>query len=238
MSIRLSFFRRLLKPKYWRVAYYDWKFREFKHPKYFKWGFADKAMNRIAVVNSLVAKRGGIDCRYLEIGCQDNRLFQSVFASKKTGVDPERGGTIRALSDDFFAENEKIQFDVIFIDGLHEYPQVRRDLINSLTRIPVGGFIGLHDLLPASWKAQHIPRIANGWNGDCWKISLELMQSKGIEFLIVDVDEGVGVVRKSSVDWEVPDLSSELQFEKFARFVDEVNNLPIVTFDQFCKRMI
>ena len=49
----------------------------------------------------------------------------------KIGVDPERGGNVRKTSDNFFKNNKK-EFDVIFIDGLHIYEQCRKDVINSL----------------------------------------------------------------------------------------------------------
>ena len=68
---------------------------------------------------------------YLEIGCQENNLFHSVTAVHKTGVDPERGGTHRMTSDQFFAQNNK-KFDFIFIDGMHTYEQVHVDIKNSI----------------------------------------------------------------------------------------------------------
>ena len=60
------------------------------------------------------------NCRYLEIGCDDNICFNSIPVIDKIGVDPDRGGNIKDTSDNFFKNNKKF-FDVIFIDGLHIY---------------------------------------------------------------------------------------------------------------------
>jgi hypothetical protein len=78
------------------------KFKKHSHPKIYDWKWDSKGYNRIALVNYLVAKCGGYDCRYLEIGCASNDLFDSVYAHKKTGIDPTSGGTHRMTSDDFF----------------------------------------------------------------------------------------------------------------------------------------
>ena len=133
-------------------------------------------------------------------------------------------------SDEFFSQNLTDLFDVIFIDGLHEYQQVRKDVTNALERVPVGGLIGLHDLLPGSWESQHVPRIASKWNGDVWKISLELTKASGIEFAIVAVDEGIGVIRKVSNVVRVPDL--QLESENFDSFVNNKPLLPIIEFEE------
>ena len=46
-----------------------------------------------------------------------------------------------------FLKNTK-KFDVIFIDGLHEYYQIRKDVINSLKYLDKNGYIVIHDLFP------------------------------------------------------------------------------------------
>ena len=43
-------------------------------------------------------------------------------------------------SDEFF-KNNKDQFDLIFIDGLHHYNQVKKDIINSVEVLKDGGII-------------------------------------------------------------------------------------------------
>ena len=85
--------------------------------------------NRSAFINKALHKfHNG---KYLEIGCNNNKCFNSIFAKFKVGVDPNLGGTIRDTSDNFF-NNNTMFFDVIFIDGLHTFEQCRKDIINSL----------------------------------------------------------------------------------------------------------
>jgi hypothetical protein len=213
-----------------------WKFGEAKfsshaHPKKFDWKWREKGFNRIALVNYIVSKTGGLKSNYLEIGCDSNVLFDAVASLKKTGVDPISGGTHRMTSDDFFKENTE-KFDAIFIDGLHEYSQVRRDALNALNAINEGGWIAFHDFLPSTWKEHHVPRISKVWTGDCWKLAVELSRATDIEFRIVKIDRGVGLMRKISQNYEVPDLSEELTNAEFERFVKEVDSLPICDFEE------
>jgi len=47
-------------------------------------------------------------------------------------------------SDTFFLKNKRT-FDIIFIDGLHIYDQVKRDVLNSIKVLNKDGFILLYD---------------------------------------------------------------------------------------------
>ena len=209
----------------------DFRYRRFSHPHVFDWGWGGVRYNRISLVNFLISKTGGwTSSRYLEIGCNKNRLFDAVAVDHKVGVDPVRGGTKRVTSDEFFAENTE-EFDVIFIDGLHEYWQLRTDTLNALQCLAPSGWIVFHDLLPSSWISQHVPRIAGKWNGDCWKVAVELASAEGLEFHIVKIDEGVGILRKVSNQYSIPDESSKLSQAGFAEFVNVVEKLPIVDLD-------
>ena len=67
---------------------------------------------------------------YLEIGCDRDQLFSKVKIQNKIGVDPFSGGTVRKTSDKFFLENNE-KFDIVFIDGLHIYSQVKKDILSQ-----------------------------------------------------------------------------------------------------------
>lgn len=207
------------------------KYKKHAHPKVYDWQWEVKGYNRIALVNFLVKNSGGHECNYLEIGCASNELFDSVFSLRKIGIDPNSGGTHRMTSDNFFEQNPKQCFDVVFIDGLHEYQQVRRDAINSLNFLNDGGWIAFHDFLPSTWKEHHVPRIQSEWTGDCWKLAIELSKADGLDFWIINIDHGVGLLRKSGIEYSLPNLSSELLDAQFDKFVEELPNLPIIDFD-------
>ncbi len=192
------------------------------------WDWANTNFNRFAVVNILLSKFQNPS--YLEIGCAADDLFNSVPVpvEKKVGVDPFSGGTVRNTSDDFFQVNE-MQFDVVFIDGLHTYEQVRRDVINSIISLNAGGWIAIHDMLPRNWIEQHNPCISQGaWTGDVWKVAFELIQTEGIEFKILKIDCGVGVIKVNKQRAELKDFRGELLDKEFAYYYDNLNKLPII----------
>ncbi|MDV4144122.1 class I SAM-dependent methyltransferase [Shimia sp. FJ5] len=205
------------------------KYRVHAHPKTYDWKWEEKGFNRIALVNHLLSATQGAQSAYLEIGCASNSLFNSVACLDKTGVDPASGGTHRMTSDAFFAANTR-RFDVIFIDGLHEYAQVRRDALNALAVLKDGGWIAFHDFLPADWQQHHVPRLSPAWTGDCWKLAVELREATGLAFRIVEIDHGVGLIQKTSDTLHIPDLSESLAPAQFDRFVAELDSLPLCSF--------
>jgi len=132
---------------------------------------------------------------YLEIGTFKNDLFNHVKCNVKVGVDPVSGGNIRKTSDAFFSENNQ-KFDLIFIDGLHHYEQVKRDIFNSLKFLNSKGIILLHDCLPRNYYYQAVPRSQINWNGDTWKAFLEIRNQTMYDTYCCNADEGIGVILK------------------------------------------
>lgn len=132
---------------------------------------------------------------YLEIGTFKNDLFNHVKCNIKVGVDPVSGGNIRETSDAFFSENNQ-KFDLIFIDGLHHYEQVKKDIFNSLKFLNNKGIILLHDCLPRNYYYQAVPRSQINWNGDTWKAFLEIRNQTIYDTYCCNADEGIGVILK------------------------------------------
>ena len=92
-------------------------------------------------------------------------------------------------SDDFFIKNEE-KFDFIFIDGLHHYKQVKKDINNSLNILNEGGTILMHDCLPRNYYYQAVPRSQLNWNGDTWKAFLEIRSDEKFDTYCINADEG------------------------------------------------
>ena len=57
---------------------------------------------------------------------------------------------IQKTSDDALGKLTGRTFDFIYIDGIHQYENVKRDIINYLPMVKKGGVIGGHDYGP-SW---------------------------------------------------------------------------------------
>ena len=152
--------------------------------------FSDKPSRQFIVQDIINTKKYR---SYLEIGTFHNDLFDNIKCDKKVGVDPVSGGTIRKTSDDFFISNNE-KFDCIFIDGLHYYSQVKKDIDNSLKVLNPNGIILLHDCLPNNHFEQAIPRCQATWNGDVWKAIVECRTNKDIDTYTCYADFGIGVI--------------------------------------------
>jgi len=108
-----------------RILYYLYGEKFFKRLNY-NW---KNYPTRFEIIQKIINKKKFQN--YLEIGCYDNTNFSRINIRNKIGIDPISGGTHRMNSDEFFSSNNK-KFDCIFIDGLHIYKQVRKDILNSL----------------------------------------------------------------------------------------------------------
>jgi hypothetical protein len=156
----------------------------------FEW---DKNFNRIQIIQKIIDTNKFNS--YLEIGCYNDDCFSKINASKKVGVDPFLGGNVRMTSDDFFNINKE-KFDCIFIDGLHIYEQVKKDIINSLKFLNDNGVILVHDCLPESIYEQAVPRSKRRFKGDSWKAIVEMRTRKEIDTYTCIADEGLGIILK------------------------------------------
>lgn len=149
------------------------------------------------MLNRIITAKGYTS--YLEIGLGSGRSFDAVKAVKKIGIDPvlpatKTGQTYRVTSDEFFQRNQ-ITFDCIFIDGLHHYRQVVRDIEHALDSLSPHGLIMVHDCNPPSKAAQQVPR--NGerlWTGDVWRAWVKFRRNPKIHQVCVAEDYGCGMI--------------------------------------------
>ena len=139
---------------------------------------------------------------YLEIGIQAGETFNKVDASVKVGVDPDSEyATHKIPSDVFFSANTS-KFDIIFIDGLHTYDQVYRDIRNSIGVLTQDGTIVIHDCSPPNGHvAGDVRPAASGtWCGTVWKAIIRLRMERLGRFLTVDTDYGCGILTPRASD--------------------------------------
>lgn len=135
---------------------------------------------------------------YLEIGVAKGVTFNSLTLPEKTAVDPrfafdiapyeKPGVSFEQLpSDDFFSRLPRSQkFDIIFIDGLHEFEQTYRDFCNALSHASDSTVIIIDDTKPSDvfsaipeFRASISARKAAGlpgapWHGDVFKVVFAL----------------------------------------------------------------
>ena len=191
-----------------------------------------KDYSRLDMINYFIKKNDYKS--YLEIGCDKNQIFSQITLNKKIGVDPYSGGNVRKTSDDFFKENAE-KFDLIFIDGLHVYDQVKRDIVNSINFLNKEGVILVHDCLPDTIGKQAVPRYKMQWNGDVWKAIVDLRQRDDLEIHTCFVDQGISIIKKEN-NSSILKINKKTQDLKFSDFYHNHNEyLRIINLDEFKK---
>lgn len=158
-------------------------------------------MTRTEIINALISKYNYKE--YLEIGvntpAQPGYNWVGINAPSKTGVDPNVDTTYKMGSDEFFRDYQSISYDIIFIDGLHIFEQVYRDITNSLNCLSSNGTIVVHDCNPITEITQRRERASDAWHGDVWKAIVKLrMENVDLTMHTVDTDEGCAIIRKGS----------------------------------------
>ena len=182
---KLNKFSKIFYKLYYNIFVESFKEKlHFNFPSnYFRWD----------LIEYLIGKYKYTD--YLEIGCDQDELFSKIKIKNKVGVDPKSGGNVRKTSDEFFKDNKK-KFDIIFIDGLHTFKQVKNDILNSINCLKEGGIILVHDCMPDSLSKQAVPRYRMIWNGDVWKAIVDLRQREDLEIFTCEMDQGIGIIKK------------------------------------------
>jgi len=75
-------------------------------------------------------------------------------------------------------------------------------------------------MIPRSWSEENVPRVQKIWSGDVWKVALELIKTKGIDFFIIEADHGVGVIKKKERDIIYHDDYNNIKNLKFKDFLN------------------
>ena len=197
-----------------RFFYYFYGEKFFKRLNY-DWS---KKPSRIEIIQNIINREKYKS--YLEIGCDNDENFSQVLIQNKIGIDPLKGGTLRMTSDEFFKNNKK-NFDIIFLDGLHTYEQTIKDIDNSLNFLNEKGVILIHDCLPKKIWNQIVPRVYGHWNGDVWKAIVQSRTYEYADTYTCIADHGLGIIfKRKNKD---PLKMKEKNFKNL-RFSDYYNN--------------
>lgn len=143
---------------------------------------------------------------YLEIGVcgyknktHSGETWHNIRVSHKDGVDP-RGepANYHMTSDEFFASiDASLRWDIIFIDGNHQYKYVKRDLANSLNHLNEQGLIALHDVYPHPYHLRQGLPFANIFS-HVWCAIADLSLTRddlSFHLLEVPIERGIGIIR-------------------------------------------
>lgn len=149
---------------------------------------------------------------YLEIGIYTGECIHNIRDIVKKCVavdvsdnmsDKEKIEFNLMSSDEFFDQNSDL-FDIIFIDGDHNYEQVEKDFENSLKILNTFGIIILHDTDPIDYGMTHIKYCS-----DSYKI-VNYIEKNHLELNIITLpihETGLSLVmrkkdKRSDDQWE------------------------------------
>ena len=188
---------------------------------------------RTDVINGLISHFGYE--RYLEIGVGEGENFQYVIAAVRHGVDPECPATFRMSSTEFFARDLGCrEYDLIFIDGLHEEVQCLDDIEHALARLSMGGSIVVHDANPPTdWHQRPASEYQPGepWNGTVWKAIVRLRHDRPtLPVVTLDVDWGCAVIRPDAQVQVPPPPLAPVTWDAFDAHRTELLNLMTPTW--------
>jgi len=168
--------------------------------------------NRFRIIQDAINKKQAT--LYLEIGVREGAIFRNLKGKQliKIGVDPiihpkmknlKKGETLfNKTSDDFFETDAVKVFkdkriDVAFIDGLHTFEQVIKDIFNVEKYMSKNGLIIIHDCNPFNESNENVNNQGKvrRWNGDVWKAGYYLIiNRKDLKFKTLNCDNGLGMI--------------------------------------------
>ena len=194
--------------------------------------------SRTEVLNCLVSMFG-LE-RYLELGLADGENFGAVIAPVRQSVDPQTPATFRMTTDDFFASSRGCtEYDLIFIDALHEEDQCLRDIENALTRLSGTGCIVLHDTNPPTeWHQRPVGQYQPGeeWNGTVWKAVVRFRHAHpDVAAVTLDVDWGCTVIRRGPAPQPMPVHPPLLTWDVLDQHRDSLLNVRPATWAELDK---
>lgn len=168
---------------------------------------------------------------FLEIGIDRGLNLEAVDCPYKVGIDPNPSISsnfkhkvyIGASDDIFLNSNFKKNedgFDLIFVDGLHEFKQVVRDAKNSLNFLNSGGVIVCHDVYPFDFLDRYkgltdkeCPGPGLAWTGDVWKLIFYVRFCMlNLDFYTISKFPGYLCLMRNIVSREKSDEEFDLNF--------------------------
>ena len=147
---------------------------------------------------------------YLEVGVAQGITMRRVQVQNRWGIDPVPQFNVNRLpagvrffamrSDEFFETTQvPADFDLIFLDGLHEWRQKYRDLLNSLNRAGPNCLVLIDDVVPDDAMSAHPDHmealrqkdeagIFDGrWHGDVYKVLVAIRENHPeLDFMLLE----------------------------------------------------
>ena len=178
--------------------------------------------NRVDIINHLIKKMGYKE--YLEVGVYKGEVFNTIKINK-TGVDLDCDidNVLNMSSNDFFEDNSNL-YDLIFIDGDHNYNQVKLDVENALSILTPNGMVVMHDTCPT--KRKHVEPKKDEiqeWCGESFKVAAEYNKMDGFSVITWAQDFGVTIIRTGN-DYDLISFDYDINFYNLLKYKYEMVN--------------
>lgn len=174
-------------------------------------------------INDIIKENNYTD--YLELGFQDGLNFNFIDCKNKTSVDINGKADFNDGDLVFFEQNKK-EFDCIFIDSLHEAVHVRKVIIESLKCLTQNGCIVLHDVCPPDEKSQLVPREQKVFCGNVWRAVVGFIESyPDVNVITYRSDYGLTVIYPEGKKVRKHFENMEMTFEEFKKNEVELLNI-------------
>jgi hypothetical protein len=135
-------------------------------------------------------------------------------------------------SDQFFVNNKK-NFDMIFLDGLHTYEQTIKDIDNYLKYLNEKGVIIIHDCITKKILNQIVPRIYGHWNGDVWKAIVHSRTYEFADTYTCKADHGLGLIFKRKNKNQLEIKEKNFKNLKFADYYNHhIKFMNLINYEQ------
>jgi glycosyltransferase involved in cell wall biosynthesis len=131
-------------------------------------------------------------CHRLVYCCSDT--FDDGLAVDFKSSDDGIAGCVKQLKDN------KRSYDVIFVDGVHEYEPTIRDLRVMFDLLAPSGLMLVHDCLPLN-RDMAAPKFKSGeWTGTAYKAFIDFVNERtDLFYCTIDADYGCGLIRKKTL---------------------------------------
>lgn len=178
--------------------------------------------------------------RYLEIGLYEGFIFGHIKAAEKYGIDIDTSKIkmkrtpddkiFKMTSDQFFTIKNIGLFDVIFIDGAHDFETVLKDYNNSVKHLNKDGYIFLHDTYPLA-ADQAIPELC----GTAYKICYFLAKQKQPFVFCRHSMEGLGEYPQAVIKnpKSLPKPTDEIINATWDMFIESIKGIPLYQDNSF-----
>ncbi|WP_171130878.1 MULTISPECIES: glycosyltransferase [unclassified Ruegeria] len=190
---------------------------------------------------------------YFEVGTQTGASLR-LSSAKTISVDPAFIAQLELIgdkpelhlfqetSDKFFASNRLnamgVEFDLVFLDGMHLVEFLLRDFINTERHCKPDSVIVTHDCVPWNSDIAERDRITKDWTGDVWKIvpilrnyrpdlEIEVVDCAPTGLLIVSGLDPRNTALSDSYD-EISVSYTDLKIEEYgvSTYFDELDLVP------------